>query len=162
MVMLRVTAQVVDALGRAESLFAAADDAEVDLHPLHHVGPATDDLTHLDTHSGDWTGAAADQHHDSLASSVEQLDQVAAADSHLAGILHETVQAREAGHRAAGELLSAAHDLPDQLQRWDELPAADLASLRALRAQLAGMQQLMARQQAASSDAATRLGGLDY
>jgi hypothetical protein len=162
MVMLRVTEQVVDALGRAESLFATADDAEVDLQPLHHLGPATDQLTALDTRGGDWSGAAADQHRDSLASSVEQLGQAAATDSQLAAILREAVQAHDNGHRAAGELLSAAHDLPDQLQQWAELPATDLAALRALRAQLAGMQQLMARQQAASSDAATRLGGLDY
>jgi hypothetical protein len=52
-------------------------------------------------------------------------------------------------------LRAGAAEIPDQLGPWADLPASELAALKALRNRVAGMQALVAQH---SSDA-TRLAG---
>jgi hypothetical protein len=97
-----------------------------------------------------------------VAASAERLERVSESDLRLAESLRRSVQFHDAGRSQAAGLRATAADVPTQLQPWARLPAAEVAGLKVLRTQLAGMQNLLARQRAAAARTATDIGTLRY
>jgi chromosome segregation ATPase len=162
MVVEQLAAQVAGVLARAESLFAAPDILAEDDPALRRITDAADAARTIAARTGEWSGATADQHQQTLAASTEGLDHTADIDARLADRLDENTEQAQSGHHEAGELRSAAEDLPGHLDEWADLPVTVLGALKALRGQLADMQQLMARQQGRAADTAGQLRELDY
>jgi hypothetical protein len=162
MVLEQTTAHVVAVLTRAASLFAPPTGAALHGESVPHVGVAAETVQGLEARTREWRGAAADQHREHLADSSDQLSAVADTDDKLCAVVDSSTQTHAAGHSAARGLLGGAQDIPAQLQTWGDLPAGPMTALQALRAQLAGMQQLMADHQAHTAQAAAQVQALQY
>jgi hypothetical protein len=155
-----VAAQVLAILTRAESLFAA-DAARVDAPP-GLVGAAAETARAIATRTAEMAGAAVRGHGEMITTSADRLDRASDADDRLVENLRGSAQFHDAGRSQAAALRAAAADVPGQLGRCSELPAAEVVGLKALRSQLVGMQHLLARHSAAGARVAAEISTLRY
>jgi hypothetical protein len=155
-----VAARVVAVLAHAESLFAAPSESQGAADPS--VGPAAQTARAIAARTSDLSGATARGHGDLVAVSAERLEQVSESDLRLAESLRRSVQFHDEGRSQAAGLRATAADVPAQLQPWEGLPAAEVAGLKVLRTQLAGMQKLLARHRAAAARTAADISTLRY
>jgi hypothetical protein len=156
-----VAARVVAVLARAESLFAAPSDYQGAAADAS-VGAAAQTARAIAARTAELSGATARGHGDLVAVSAERLDRVSDSDLRLAENLRRSVQFHDAGRSRAAALRATATDVPAQLQPWAGLPAAEVAGLKVLRTQLAGMQNLLARHRAAAARTAADISTLRY
>ena len=142
-VLQQVAARVVEVLSRAESLFAPPGEVpSAGLGDL--AGRAADASAAVAAQTAELSGATAGAHRDLLGAAAQRLGGAADADSALADQLAGAVQTHSAGLSAAAGLRADAAEVPERLAPWADVPAADLAALKALRARVAGMGQLLA------------------
>ena len=155
-----VAARVLAILTRAESLFSAdTARAAVSQSP---VGAAAQTARAIATRIAEMSGATVRGHGEMITASAGRLELASDADDRLTENLRSSAQLHDAGRSQAAALRAAAADVPGQLQPWSELPAAEVAALKALRTQLAGTQHLLARHSAAGARVAAEISTLRY
>ena len=155
-----VAARVLTILTRAESLFSA-DAAPVEV-PASLVGAAAEAARAIAARTAEMSGATVRGHGEMIMAGADRLELASDTDHRLAENLRSSAQFHDAGRSQAAALRAAAADVAGQLQPWSELPAAEVAGLKALRTQLAGMQHLLVRHSAAGARVAAEIGTLRY
>jgi hypothetical protein len=148
----------VDVLTRAETLFAPPGD----WRGPEGFGDAAQTARAIAARTADLSGATAAGHQGMTASAAEHLERAGDADTQLADALGRSAQLHDQGASQAADLRAAAAEVPGQVSRWAELPAAQVAGLKTLRSQLAGMQRLLARHRAAAARTAAEVSALRY
>lgn len=138
----QVATQVVEVLARAESLFADPGDAAASTSAADTTDAAADASAAIAAPTADLAGSAAQAHAALLAAASRHLENVAGTDAQLADRLDHAVEIHGDGLSQAGQLRTSAADVPASLQPWADLPASELAALKALRRGVADMQQL--------------------
>jgi hypothetical protein len=156
-----VAGRVVEALSRAESLFATPADA-ASPHMTAAVEDASEASRAIGAHTDELGGALASAHQDVLDTIARRLDDVGATDSQLVEHLTQAGQAHASGGTQATDLRAAAVEIPSRLGPTSDLPAAELVGLLALRNQVAGMQRLLAEHTSQAAHAADDIHGLTY
>jgi hypothetical protein len=156
-----VADRVVEALSRAESLFATPADA-ASSRMTAAVDDASEASRAIGAHTDELGGALASAHHDVLDTIARRLDDVGATDSQLVEHLTQAAQAHASGGTQATDLRAGAEEIPSSLGPTSELPASELAGLLALRNQIAGMQRLLAEHTSQAAHAADDIHGLTY
>jgi hypothetical protein len=156
-----VADRVVEALSRAESLFATpADTASSRMTAA--VEDASETSRAIGARTDELGGALASAHHDALDTIARRLDDVGATDAQLIEHLTRAGQAHASGATQATDLRAAAEEIPSRIGPASELPASELAGLLALRNQIAGMQRLLAEHTSQAAHAADDIHGLTY
>lgn len=151
-------ARVVDVLTRAETLFAPPGDWQAPAR----AGDAAQTARVIAARTADLSGATAAGHREMTAAAAGHLERAADADARLADALRRSAQLHDEGASQAAGLRAAAAEVPAQVSRWAELPAAQAAGLKALRSQLVGMQRLLARHRPAAARTAAEISALRY
>lgn len=153
-----VAARVVEVLARAEALFAPPGDWQAPAE----VGAAAQTARAIAARTADLSGATAAGHREMTAAAAEHLERASDADARLTAALQRGAQLHDQGAVQAAGLRAAAAEVPAQVSRWAELPAAQMAALSSLRTQLAGMQRLLARHRAAAARTTAEISALRY
>jgi hypothetical protein len=129
-----VAADVVDVIARARSLFAAATPAEaVDTD----TSAAAEASAAIAGRTDELSGSFADAHRDALDEVSTGLQHASDADARLADHVSDAADTAHAGAAAAEHLHAATIGVADAIEPWAELPAAELAKLKALRQHVA-------------------------
>jgi hypothetical protein len=97
-----------------------------------------------------------------LAAAAEKLERAADTDTRLTEQLGRAGQTHAAGASESTQLRERAHAIPDQLDAWTQVPAAELATLLALRSQVANMQRLIADHTSQAAQATDDIVRLHY
>jgi len=152
--------RVVAVLSHAESLFASRSDGAAAARAGRTLAHAADASRGIAARAEELTGAGASAHRDILAGAADRLGQAAETDRLLIEQLRCAGRAHDAGASRSTQLREGAQELPDQLDTCTEIPAGELATLMALRGQVASMGRLIAdhtSQAAQASDDITKL-----
>jgi hypothetical protein len=155
-------ARIVAVLARAGALFGAPTEPQGAAGEANLVGPAAQTIRAIAERTSEMSGATAHGHGDFVAGSVEFLERASDSDVRLAESLRRSAQFHDSGRSQAAGLRATAADVHAQLQSWAGLPAVEAAGLKVLRAQLAGMHNLLARHRAAAARTATEIRKLRY
>ncbi|MCW2564691.1 MAG: hypothetical protein JWQ31_3251 [Mycobacterium sp.] len=155
-----VVDRVVEALGRAESLFNPAHTAPSQITAA--IDDASEASRAVGAHTDELGGALASAHHDVLENVVRRLEAIGDTDSQLVEHLTRSAEAHASGASRATDLRLGAQELPSLLGPTAELPAAELAGLLALRDQVADMQHLLAEHTSQAARDADVILGLGY
>jgi hypothetical protein len=151
MMMGDVAARVQAVLRRAESLFAAPQDASAAAAAADQLRGALD--AHRVLGGSELSGAGVTGHRELVEKSAAEVTASAAADEQLVAQLTAAAARHQHGRARAQSLSAEAAAVPERFAAVSGTAAGDLAALKALRAQLAGMRQLLAEH--AGQDAAT-------
>jgi hypothetical protein len=154
-----VAAEVVAVLARAESLFTAPGGHVLDMAA---TGSAAEVSATIAGRTDEMSGSFATAHADLIDSATQRLQRAADADARLVDRLGQSADAHAGGRMHASHLRSGAEEVPTRLDPWAELPASDLAVLKALRHRLADMQQLLAHHREDADRAADEIRSLEY
>ena len=105
------------------------------------MGQAAEASRAIATRTTELSGKFASAHAELLDATAQRLERATAADARLADHLGAASQTHGEGGAQAAELRAGAADVPARLAPWEQYPAGELAALKALRHQVAGMQQ---------------------
>jgi hypothetical protein len=154
-----VAAEVVAVMARARSLFAHQDAAEtVDVD----LASAAESSAAIAGRTDELSGSFAAAHRDALEAVSTELQHASGADARLAEHVCDAADTAAAGASDAGALHGTVGSVVDSLHPWSELPAAELAALKALRHHVSGMQQLISDHTAEAQRLADAIGALEY
>jgi hypothetical protein len=156
-----VAARVVAVLTRAESLFATPGDAAA-VEAAGRMGEAAEASRAIVSRTAELSGAVASAHRNVLAVAAQRLEDAAGTDGRLADHVADTSATHGAGRSRATELRAGAAEVSARLGPWAELPASELAALKALRNRLSGMQHLLAQHSAEATRVAAEIRTLGY
>lgn len=151
--------RVVGVLTRAEALFTA----------IQGPGPAIGDLgaaaganEALAARSAELSGSGVSSHRDAVYTSAAAIGAAAETDAVLTEQLTNAASTHGHGAGQAGDLRGAATAIADVLGPLRGTAAGDIVVLKALRTQLADMQELVAAQSNHGSATAGAIRGLGY
>jgi len=153
-----IAARVSEVLVRAESLFAVPEDAAA----ADQLGRAADANRALGGRTSELSGAAATAHRQLVDQSAADLSAAADADDQLAAQLTAAAARHHRGHARARDLRADAAAVVDRFAVLSGTGTGELAVLKALRAGVSGMQQLLAEHAGQSSAAAAQIRAVDY
>jgi hypothetical protein len=156
----QVATHVVEVLSRAESLFGTPGQS--DMAAAERMGETAEASAATAALASEMSGVLASAHGDMLAATSQRLDDTAANDARLAGHVADTGTSHAAGGSRATDLRAEAAEDSDRLGPWAELPAGELAALRALRNRVAAMQRLLADHSAEAARVAGDVRSLGY
>jgi hypothetical protein len=154
-----VAAEVVQVLARARSLFAGPDIGET---IETNAAEAAEASATIAGHVADMSGSFATAHQSMLDVTATDLHDATGLDARLADHICEASDTARAGAEDAGHVHTAADGVSDTLDPWSDLPVAELAALKALRAHIAQMQQLTAHHGAEAQRLADEIAALEY
>ena len=117
---------MVEVLTRAETLFAPPGEWQ---RPAG-VGAAAQTARAIAARTADLSGATAAGHREMIAAASGHLERASDADARLADALQRSAQLHDQGASQAAGLRAAAAEVPAQVSRWAELPAAQAAGLK--------------------------------
>ena len=157
-----VAARVVAVLARAESLFAVPEDAVAASAAADQLGQAADANRALGGRSSELSGAGATAHRQLVDDSAAGVGAAARADERLAAHLTAAAARHHRGRTRAQNLRIDAAAVPDQFAALSGTGAGELAALKNLRTQLAGMRQLLAEHAGQDAAAADQIRAVDY
>jgi hypothetical protein len=157
-----VAARVVEVLTRAESLFAVPADAAAASTAADQLGQAAHANRALGGRNAELSGAGATGHRQLVDESAAGVGAAARADEQLAAHLTAAAARHHHGRVRAQDLCADAAAVPERLAALSGTAAGDLAALKALRALLAGMQQLVAEHAGQGAAAAAQIRAVDY
>jgi hypothetical protein len=153
-----VVTHVQAILRRAESLFTAPQDtSSAAASQLRRVA---DINRRLGSH--ELTGAGVSGHRELVETSAAAVTAAADAEERLAALLTAAAARHQHGRSRAQNLRADAAAMTERFAALSGSAAADLAALKALRAQLAGMQQLLAEHAGQDAAAAAQIRAVDY
>jgi methyl-accepting chemotaxis protein len=150
-----------DVLARADTLFGTADPAEA-ASAADRLTDAADLIRSGQQHAADMAGDTLTNYADFAQSTHHALDHLSGVESDLGHRLQEAadaVSAAEAASHSARDVVSSASDA---LGHLPDSPAAELAVINALRAQVGHQLELIRSQQALAEQLAAQLRGLGY
>ena len=152
--------RVVDVLTRAETLFAAtALPADTTVGEL---GAAADASEALVARTAELSGSGVSSHRQAARVSAAALGAAADTDAALIEHLSSAASIHRHGAEQAAHLRGSAAAIADMVAPLRGTPAGDMVVLKTLRAQLAGMQELVAAHCSHGAAAAEQIRGLGY
>jgi methyl-accepting chemotaxis protein len=152
---------VGDVLSRADSLFGTADpDAAVTA--AGHLTDATDAIRIGQEQAASMTGDAVTSYSEFAQGTRDALDHLSAVDSDLGHRLQEAAEAVSAAKSASQSALDVVSSASDSLELLTASPGAELAVVRALRAQVGQQLELIRTHQAIAEQLGAQLRGLGY
>jgi hypothetical protein len=152
---------VVEALARAESLFTTPADTTA-LEMTAAVSDASQASRAIGVRTDELGGALASAHHDALSDTTRRLEDIGDTDSQLVYHLTRAANAHASGGSQATDVRVGTEEIPSRLGESSELPCSELATLLALRNQLASMQRLLAQHTSQAARDADVILGLGY
>jgi hypothetical protein len=108
------------------------------------------------------TGDAITGYADFARGTREALDHLSGVESDLGRRLQDAAEAVTAAHTASGSALDVVSAASDALDQLTDAPAAEIAVLRALRAQVGPELELIRTHQALAEQLSAQLRGLGY
>ncbi len=152
---------VGDVLSRADSLFGAAHPG-VTATGAGHLTDVMDAIRAGQTQAASMTGDAITGYADFAQDTRETLEHLSGVDSDLGRRLQEAADAASAAKSASRSALDVVSSTSDALDLASDSPAAELAILHALRAQIGRELELIRTHQAIAEQLGAQLRGLGY
>ena len=155
-----VIARVLDVLTRAESLFTASAGPGEDAAGA--LGSAAEINQTLSARTADLSGVAMSSHREAVAQSAAALGAAADVDAALTAHLSSAAGAHSSGAGQAGQLRAGAASIADVVGPLRDTAPGDMVVLTALRARVAGMQQLVGEHADHGAATAEQVRALGY
>lgn len=155
-------AWVTEVLSRAESLFAGAADTGGSPSAAGLIADAAGANRAVAPRTEDVSGAMATAHGAAVSAAADGLDRAAATETNLARRLSEATDADRGGHSHASSLHASAAEIPAALGLAVQIPAGEVAALKALRNRVARMHDLVNEHSAESARLAEEIRNLGY
>jgi hypothetical protein len=152
---------VDDVLSRADSLFGTADP-DAAATAADRLTDATDAIRSGQEHAESMTGDAITDYGEFAQGTRDALDHLSGVESDLGHRLQEAADAVTAAHAASQSALDVVSSASDALEHLPDSPAAELAVIRALRAQVGHELELIRTHQAVAEQLGAQLRGLGY
>jgi hypothetical protein len=152
---------VGDVLSRADTLFGTADPHAA-ATAADRLTDATDAILSGQDQAATMTGDALTNYADFAQGSRDALDELSGVESDLGQRLQEAADAVTAAKGASQSALDVVSSASESLDQVPESPAAELAVLHALRAQVGHELELIRTHQAIAAQLGEQLRGLDY
>ena len=152
---------VGDVLSRADSLFGTADP-DAAASAADRLTDATDAIRSGQEHAASMTGDAITNYGEFAQGTRDALDHLSGVESDLGHRLQEAAEAVAAAHTASQSALDVVSSASDALEHLTDTPAAELAVIHALRAQVGHELELIRTHQAVAEQLGAQLRGLGY
>ncbi len=152
---------VDDVLSRADSLFGTADP-DAAATAADRLTDATDAIRSGQEHAASMTGDAITNYAEFAQGTRDALDHLSGVESDLGHRLQEAADAVTAAHAASQSALDVVSSASDALEHLPDSAAAELAVIRALRAQVGHELELIRTHQAVAEQLGAQLRGLGY
>ena len=152
---------VGDVLSRADTLFGTVDPNAA-TPSADQLTDATDAIRSGQEQAATMTGDVLTNYADFAQGSRDALDQLSGVESDLGQRLQEAADAVSAAKTASQSALDVVSSASEALDQMPESPAAELAVLHALRAQVGHELELLRTHQAIAAQLGAQLRGLDY
>ena len=153
---------VGDVLSRADTLFGTVDPNEAAPAAADRLTDATDAIRSGQEQAATMTGDVLTNYADFAQGSRDALDQLSGVESDLGQRLQEAADTMSAAKTASQSALDMVSSASDALDQVPDSPAAELAVLHALRAQVGQQLELIRSHQAIAAQLGAQLRGLDY
>ncbi len=151
---------VGDVLSRADTLFGTANAGAA--AAADQLADTTDAIRSGQEQAAAMTGDALTNYADFAQTSRDALDHLSGVESDLGRRLHEAADAVISAKAASQSALDVASSASDSLDHLPDAPSAELAVIRALRAQVGHELELLRTHQAIAAQLGAQLRGLDY
>ncbi len=152
---------VGDVLSRADTLFGTADSTAA-ATAAGQLTDATDVIRSGQEQAATMTGDALTNYADFAQGSRDTLDHLSGVESDLGQRLQDAADAVTAAKTASQSALDVVSSASDSLGDVTETPAAELAVIRAMHAQVGHELELIRTHQAIAAQLGAQLRGLDY
>jgi methyl-accepting chemotaxis protein len=152
---------VGDVLSRADTLFGTADP-DAAATAADHLTDATDAIRSGQEQAASMTGDAVTNYADFAQGTRDALDHLSGVESDLGQRLQEAAEAVTAAKSASQSALDVVSSASDALEHLTDSPAAELAVIHALRAQVGHELALIRTHQAVAEQLGAHLRGLGY
>ena len=157
-----VAARVTEVLSRAESLFAPAPENWGPGEAGGLISAAAAANRAVAQRSSDLSGAMAVSHAEAVSRTADRLERAADAEGELASHLTRATDTHSEGRSYASSLRASAGDTQAALGASGQLPAGEIAAIRALRNCVARMHELVTRHSAESAGLAEEIRNIGY
>lgn len=152
---------VGDVMSRADSLFGTADP-DAAATAADKLTDATDVIRSGQEQAASMSGDAITNYADFAQGTRDALNHLSGVESDLGHRLHEAAEAVTAAHTASQSSLDMVSSASDALEHLTDTPAAELAVIRALHAQVGHELELIRTHQAVAEQLGAQLRGLGY
>lgn len=152
---------VGEVLARADTLFGAADP-DAAATAAGRLTDATDLIRSGQEQAAEMTGDALTGYAEFAQGTRDALDHLSGVESDLGHRLQDAADAVTAAASASHSTLDAASSVSDALEHLTDTPAAELAVIHALRAQVCRQLELIRTHQAIAEQLGAQLRGLGY
>ena len=155
-----VVTQVLQVLARAEALFSATEGPAE--NAAGALGSAAQINQTLSARTADFSGVGVSSHRAAVAQSAARLGAAADVDAALTAHLSSAAGTHSSGAGQAGQLRAGAASVADVVGPLRGSAPGDMVVLKALRARVAGMQQLVAEHADHGAATAEQIRALGY
>lgn len=155
-----VVTQVLQVLTRAEALFSPTEGPSANAGGA--LGSAAQINQTLSARTADLSGVAMSSHGEAVAQSAARLGAAADVDAALTAHLSAAAGTHSSGAGQAGHLRAGAASIADVVGPLGGTAPGDMVVLTALRARVAGMQQLVAEHADHGAASAEQIRALGY
>jgi prophage DNA circulation protein len=152
---------VGDVLSRADALFGTADP-DAAATAAGRLADATDLIRSGQEQAASMTGDAITNYAEFAQGTRDGLDPLSGVEADLGHRLQEAAEAVTAAHAASRSALDVVSSASDALEHLADTPAAQLAVIGALRAQVGHELELIRAHQAVAEQLGAQLRGLGY
>ncbi len=152
---------VGDVLSRADTLFGTADPNAATT-AVDQLTDATNVIRSGQQHAATMAGETLANYDVFAQGSRDALDQLSGIEADLGHRLQEAADAVTAAKTASQSALDVVSSASDSMHHLTETPAAELAVIAALRAQVGHELELIRTHQAIAAQLGEQLRGLDY
>lgn len=152
---------VGDVLSRADTLFGTADP-DAAATAANHLTEAIDAIRSGQQQAAELTGDAVTNYAEFAQGTRDALDHLSGVESDLGHRLQDAADAVTAASAASASSLDIVSSASDALEHLTDSPAAELAVLHALRAQVGQELALIRTHQAVAEQLGAQLRGLGY
>ena len=156
-----LVSNVGDVLSRADTLFGTADPDSA-ATAADQLTDATDAIRSGQEQAASMTGDAVSSYADFAQGTRDALDHLSSVESELGHRLQEAAEAVTAAKTASQSALDVVSSASDALEHLTASPAAELAVINALRAQVGHELELIRTHQAIAEQLSAQLRGLGY
>jgi Domain of unknown function (DUF4226) len=156
------SARVTAALSRAESLFAGAADNAKSTAAAGLIADVAKTARTAAPRASEVSGAMATAHGEAVSATADRLDRAAGADNELARHLDQASDIHTGGRSYASSLRASAAEIPAALGPATQIPAGQVAALRALRNRVARMHDVVTSHSADAGQLAEQIRNLGY
>jgi hypothetical protein len=157
-----VAARVTEVLSRAESLFVAAPENGGSAAATGPIGAAAAATRAVAPRTSELSGAMATTHGEAVSATADRLERVADAERDLAHHLSQATDTHRQGQSQASSLRAGVAEIPAALGPAAQIPAGQIAALKALRNRVARMNDLVTQHSAGSAQLAEEIRNLKY